>query len=519
MSSTHATSTMKKIHVEFASVLKQLQRSSEGVPVLRLRVSGTKMDRTSYVHESGVEVVGEKIVPELLATMLGEAKAGRVYLLENHSATMPMGWSADAEMTDLGDGNQELYVDFVLDMDVSPAKDLVHILESRPDYEPQCSVGLMVMREIVWDEEEGGYVGRLTEGRFEHVAMTRPDHAAYPDADVEEIFLSDSLVEAAKSLAMTTASEVIKARSRDAVDVTLDPNAASTKGVTAMRVKVASGSSDESGSGVKVKESEVVAAVKEAEAEDATKEADAEAKKEDSADAEAAMDKEEMSKEDTMKGVAEHCRSLGKAIAKAKEEGASPDDIKALMDDLQADYEALCQMLEASGVDMGEKDADAEAEDEDKAPPPPPKKDEGEDGDDEDEDAEKADDEDGDDEKPVKKADEPVMKSTAAKPAAAKKTAKKAEPTEEERIAALVLKAIGPQLTEINKRLEHFDDLTPATRLPARYNATEAEAEEGSEMDRIEKMVRGIKDPKDRELVTKSLAESLVTGHFSGSAK
>jgi hypothetical protein len=509
-------STTTKIHVEFASVLKQLARSPEGVPVLRLRVSGTKMDRTAYVHDSGVEVVGEKIVPELLATMWQEAKAGRVYLLENHSATMPMGWSAEADLKDLGDGNQELYVDFVLDMDVSPARDLVHILEARPDYEPQCSVGLMVMREIAWDEEEGGYVGRLTEGRFEHVAMTRPDHAAYPDADVEEIFLSDSLVEAAKSLTMTTASAVIKARSLDAA-VTLDPNAASMKGATAMRVKVGSSSPDEeSGSGVKVRESvekaavevakeaaaEAIATLKEAEAEDNKEaDADAEAKKEDSADAEAAMEKEEMSKEDTMKGLAEHCRSLGKSIAKAKEEGASPDDIKALMDDLQADYEALCQMLEAAGVDMGEKDADAPAADEDE----PPAK-----GEEEKEDADDAGDDDEDKPAvPAKKADEPVMKSKTPKKAA------KPEPTEDERIMALVTKAIGSKLDEINKRLEHFDDLTPATPLPKRYNANEADAEEGSEMDRIEKMVRGIKDPKDRELITKSLAESLVTGHFT----
>jgi hypothetical protein len=205
-----------------------------------------------------------------------------------------------------------------------------------------------------------------------------------------------------------------------------------------------------------------------------------------------------------MKGLAEHCRSLGKSIAKAKEEGASPDDIKALMDDLQADYEALCQMLEAAGVDMGEKDADAPAADEDE----PPAK-----GEEEKEDADDAGDDDEDKPAvPAKKADEPVMKSKTPKKAA------KPEPTEDERIMALVTKAIGSKLDEINKRLEHFDDLTPATPLPKRYNANEADAEEGSEMDRIEKMVRGIKDPKDRELITKSLAESLVTGHFTRSS-
>ena len=39
---------------------------------------------------------------------------------------------------------------------------------------PQCSVGVFIAREIKPDPDEGGeYVGFLTEGHFEHVALTQ----------------------------------------------------------------------------------------------------------------------------------------------------------------------------------------------------------------------------------------------------------------------------------------------------------------------------------------------------------
>jgi hypothetical protein len=67
----------------------------------------------------------------------------------------------------------------------------------------------MVRRVVEWDEEETGYVGRLMEGHFEHVALTRPRHAAYPDAKLEQVFLSgETFAEAWKSLIAATQQEI-----------------------------------------------------------------------------------------------------------------------------------------------------------------------------------------------------------------------------------------------------------------------------------------------------------------------
>jgi phage head maturation protease len=186
-----------RFYLSFATVAKGLKYQGD-VPILRLLVSGTKLDSQAYEY-GGVQVLGEKVQPELLAEMLRQAKAGTVTLLENHGSTLPMGDSVDAEIREGDGGLQELYVDFALD----PKHPLVGVLINRMQsgYMPDCSVGLFVERVIEWDEAENGYVGKLTRGEFEHTALTRPGRAAYPDAEIEEVFLTETMEAAMKALA------------------------------------------------------------------------------------------------------------------------------------------------------------------------------------------------------------------------------------------------------------------------------------------------------------------------------
>ncbi len=481
------------IHLQWGAVLKQLRRSETGVPVLRLLVSGTKLDRASYQY-GDVDVVGEKVSPELLATMWNEAKAGTVYLLENHQATIPFGWSADADLQDCGDGiNQELYVDFMLDLEQPVAQGFIKLLQAKPEYEPDCSVGLMVRRVIEWDDLENGYVGKLVEGHFEHVALTRPDHNAYPDADIEEVFLTDSFSSAVGAAVKSTGEYIVKAnlsangreRNDDMASVKIrksDPDPAGEA-----KVKIAKEAEEAcKDCGKSAEDCKCAEATKD----DAMKEADAEAKKEDEKEADAEA---KMSKEDAAAAVHEHATNIAKLLKDADAEGAGPEDIKELLADIAADFQALCEALGVMATDEPVDEEEMAKDDDDaKKPAPPPPADE--------EEKDEEDGEDGEEDEPEKKP--PMVEKTD--------------------LAAAVAKALKPfakTLAKIEKRLERLDDDTPATRVPSRFNAKETGSEELSTMDQLEAIIKEASNPKDRQVVTQDLVSKLLSDHFAGKHK
>ena len=167
-------------------------------PYLELLVSGTKLDVSTTPYEINGQIVilqGDRITPQLLASMAEQAKAGKVTLLENHHASLPMGVSCDSRIETLPDGNQNLYVMFICD----PEDANVQTLQRRMDqgYKPSCSVGLEVDQQAAYDATKQAWTGKLTQGEFEHVALTRPDHNAYPDAAVEGISTSPEFKAAA----------------------------------------------------------------------------------------------------------------------------------------------------------------------------------------------------------------------------------------------------------------------------------------------------------------------------------
>jgi hypothetical protein len=199
--------------LEFGAVYKELIPNDTGGMLLRLLVSGTKLDiQDNYVNEPGqgvVHLLGDKVTEDLLEDMARQAKEGTVPLLESHHTTLPMGWSVDSEIEDDGDGEKSLFVTFQLDMENPMVPVLIRNIQDEK-YVPDCSVGLKVKRRVVWDQDAKGYVGNLVKGLFKHLALTKPGEQAYPDAQVDELLasksvfradtLGDVLVEVAKSV-------------------------------------------------------------------------------------------------------------------------------------------------------------------------------------------------------------------------------------------------------------------------------------------------------------------------------
>lgn len=170
---------MRIYKAQIQGVFKSVSEDS-GKHFIELLCSGTKLDKG-----------GDKVAPEMLASMKSQADAGRVMLLENHGATLPMGISTGAEIVPGDDGSQSLFITFELD-DSHPLV-LTLLKQIAEGYQPQCSIGVDVLTETVFDEAEGKFVRVLTEGQFEHVALTRPDRAQYGEA---MITLAKSLDEA-----------------------------------------------------------------------------------------------------------------------------------------------------------------------------------------------------------------------------------------------------------------------------------------------------------------------------------
>lgn len=167
---------------------KSAPRPDDGAPVIRLLSSGTNVDLT-----------GDKVSDELLNSMLEQAKAGTVQLKENHNSTFPMGWSFDAEIVKGADGRSQLFIDFWLDRKNKDVDTLLSNLD-RGTFKPQCSIGLLGdnIREEMNDPHDGK-VGLLKPAKFDHVAFTPPDGAAYPLAGVESV-VAKSLLQAAQIL-------------------------------------------------------------------------------------------------------------------------------------------------------------------------------------------------------------------------------------------------------------------------------------------------------------------------------
>jgi hypothetical protein len=565
---------LKKVtssYVSFTVVCKEVRKDAGGTPILRMLVSGTKLDSQGYEYQ-GVKVLGEKVQAELLASMAEQAQAGGVYLLENHSSTLRLGISRGAEIIKTADGNLELYVSFELFVD----NPLVPFLlkDQERGYVPDCSVGMFVKREIVWDQEENGYVGKLLEGLFEHVALTRPDHAAYPDAEIEEVFLEESLASALKSLftvpraaerreggSMATNRVAGGAGTRtmkEAAAATPKPNPETEESALLERNKEAEAK----------KEAEAECKTKEAEAEDKKeaegeaeggKEAEAEGKKEaeDAKDAEAGglppeppanlpgktpppePEKEadaEAGGQFTLKDAIQHARDMAALMKDSLGEGANPQDAVDLLTDIQEDFEQLCAMLEGLGgapppaagavaaEDEAEADADAEAGADagaaapPPAEPPPPAK------------------------KPAPAAapgadgggggavhihgkpagDVHIHGKEATKPAppprkgVAERLAEKRELRKVEKETNLMTR-----LDRIEKLLQHLDS-EPATPGPRKFNdafagvfkSGEPEAETGS--DTIQKLLEGISNPAERDRLSRLGMEALITRIHGG---
>jgi hypothetical protein len=499
------------VFVEFGARIEKQVQETEAGPVLRMLVSGTKLDSATYSY-NGVDVVGERVMPELLASMAEQAKAGGVYLIENHSATLRMGQSIDAAIVDAGDGVEELYVDFLLDVTHPLVPKLLAEIAAG-EYVPQCSVGLLVRRVVAFDEEVGGYVGQLTEGHFEHVALTRPDHAAYADAKMDRVFLSgDSLEAAFKSLVESTAAEIAAAESET------DLSAEGREGES-MKVMVRKLADDPA------------AANKSADAE-AKKTADAEAEAKKTADAEAAKTKaaeDEAAKKDpppatpaddaadepepkkkshgaSVKDLAAHLHDMHNMIKDAADGEGSPADLKELLDDMSSDLEMACEI--ADGIAGGGAD-DAPTK-EDEAESEAAKKKAAED------EAEAA----------KKKTADAEARKTADADAGDGEVMKSIDRATR-RMARRIERRLATQFGSFESRQKAIEEKLgilakePAAPAIRRFNdGTENgnSGEKNETVDAIAEVLKEIKDPKSLDLATRKIAAAIVAQRYSGGA-
>lgn len=543
------------VKLQWNAYVKELVVGATGAPVLRLLVSGTKLDSAASMQD-GIPILGDRMTPEFLQTMCLQAKTGGVYLLENHSATLRMGVSIDAEITVEPDGNQSLYIDFELfpDNPNVPA----FILDLERGYQPQCSVGVFAARVIEWDPVEGGYVGLMVEGSIEHVALTRPDHAAYPPAKIEAMFAAGKVREAIgaalKDLPAIPTSTLVRLEKQRA--------RSSNAGARRPFIRENNIMPKQTGpeNGVKVRAANDPLILKEAE--DAAKEA---ATKEDAAK-EPAPAAEPAPKEDATKAESEMCKECGKSKedckckeAAAKEDEAAagdpppppaadpdPDDdgdtapevaetlenhVAAIKDmlvngadpkdmvdyvqgDLLPDLEKACVALggdpDAEGDGDEEKSADAAKEDEDEAkapPPPPPAADDAPAKKDPPPAPEKK-----EDAAPavVKAKDAPADKRTAARLSLKEKLdARRSESAVLRELRKLVKKSDeqAKEIGSLKETLKHLDSDDPATPRARRYDGGSDTGD--SEMG-LEELLRTVTDPVAREELSKAAATMLV---------
>jgi hypothetical protein len=524
------------VYVSFGAVCKQLRRSPEGVPILRMLVSGTKLDTFEYDDPiSGVHVVGEKVMPELLASMATQAKVGRaeadgtpgrVYLLENHHATLPMGEAVDGVVQPGDEDNLELFVDFALDEKHPDIPFLISKLETDPNYHPQCSIGLMVRRQIQWDQAEGGYVGQLVEGRFEHVALTRPGHAAYPDADLEEIFLAESLAEVTKSLVTSTARHLAKFMAGGTNNTTVRNKSAKAEKGGPVSIKIRNDKTAEADAEAKkTAEAEEKKKLEKKEAGDVhvhlpppapPADPDADAGDADDADADADDGKEdddakedEDSKEDNVKEDEDEAEDEDEDAAPPSLAGALGKARKMVKDaeDSGADAGALTDMLSGIGEALEEACAmAAEMEDEDEGGAVAK------------EDEDEAEDE--DDDTPATTPPAPPAKKPAPPAAAPKKDPKKGlvmkkkQDRQDQLLTRLLnrLEKIEKGNQKIERKLANLDK-TPATPAPSRFNAPQAP---GSLDPSSDEFVARLKSatPKERQNMTEDLISRVLSGQY-----
>lgn len=172
---------------------KSFARDADGAPSIRFHASGTQVD-----------VTGDKVTDQLLDSMVRQAKAGTVRLIDNHKETFPLGWSYDAEIVQSDLGTRELYVDFWLDVEHPLYKLVMKYINA--GWDPQCSIGLLdnggKNRVEQVDPETGKKVGMLLDAPFDHLAFTPPGGAAYKPAGVDAVdtIIAKSLSEAASVL-------------------------------------------------------------------------------------------------------------------------------------------------------------------------------------------------------------------------------------------------------------------------------------------------------------------------------
>lgn len=169
---------------------KAIPRPGDGAPTIRLHASGTQIDLT-----------GDKVTDQLLDSMLAQAQAGKVRLIDNHKETFPLGWSYGGEITTTPEGTRELHVDFTLDKDHPLYPIVMKYIQA--GWNPQCSIGLLdnggKNRVVKYDNETGKQVGFLLDAPFDHLAFTPPGGAAYPAAGIDT-YIAKSLTEAVKVL-------------------------------------------------------------------------------------------------------------------------------------------------------------------------------------------------------------------------------------------------------------------------------------------------------------------------------
>lgn len=542
---------LRREHLQWQAVTKGLSFTEAGVPVLTLLVSGTMLDSSASV-QNGIPVLGDKMTPDFLQTMCAQAQAGMVYLLENHSATLRMGISVDATLVAEEDGNQSLYVDFELFVDNPNVAAFIRDYQER-GYQPQCSVGVFAARDVVWDADAGGYVGMMVEGMFEHVALTRPNHAAYAPARIEAMHAAGKVREAIGQALKTlppiptmTLQRLEKQRKsvftphRGAQgEHTMAKDTGPANGI---RIKPAPKTE------LVTKEAEAAAAavVKEDAApepekkDDATKEAgEAEMckecgkSKEDckckeaaapaEAPAAAPAEKEADAADadndgDTAPEVAETLENHVAAIKDMIESGGNPKDLMDyVQSDLLPDLEAACTALGGDPDEGdGEQKEDTKEDEDAKAPPPA-------------------------DDAPAKKdppAEEPAKKDPPVAPekkedaalVAKEKPATPASPADRRTAARLTLKERNASrndsalLREVKKLVEkseqnekkiegmsellkHLDSDEPATSRARRYDGG---SETGDSETNLPELLKSVKDPRAREELSARLSTMVI---------
>jgi hypothetical protein len=125
---------------------------------------------------------GERLSKSALGQLVKSAKAGELRFTPSHDTPIALGKSVDASMDDAG----HVTIDFCM-VKANPLAVQLHEEVAAGDWaDRQVSIGGKCTKQVVYDPDLKKNIPEILSLQANHVALTFPDHAAYPGAALTE---------------------------------------------------------------------------------------------------------------------------------------------------------------------------------------------------------------------------------------------------------------------------------------------------------------------------------------------